>query len=123
MVIYLGRRLLDTSSGLPESHGGPGEAAARHAALALCLALHRVGFTKPTESPRLLVRSYRTFSPLPVPPEADIGGLFSVALSLTSRPVGVTDHPVLRSPDFPPAPACPWAAGTGDHPVHFETYN
>ena len=32
---------------------------------ALCLALHRVGFTKPIESPRLLVRSYRTFSPLP----------------------------------------------------------
>jgi hypothetical protein len=29
------------------------------------------------------------------------GGLFSVALSLISRPVGVTDHPVLWSPDFP----------------------
>ena len=33
---------------------------------------------------------------------APFGGLFSVALSLASRPVGVTDHPVLRSPDFPP---------------------
>ncbi len=31
----------------------------------------------------------------------DQGGLFSVALSLASRPVGVTDHPVLWSPDFP----------------------
>ena len=31
------------------------------------------------------------------------GGLLSVALSLTSRPVDVIDHPVLRSPDFPPA--------------------
>ena len=30
------------------------------------------------------------------------GGLLSVALSLTSRPVDVIDHPVLRSPDFPP---------------------
>lgn len=30
------------------------------------------------------------------------GGLLSVALSLTSRPVGVTNHPVLRCPDFPP---------------------
>ena len=30
-----------------------------------CLALRRVGFTKPDESPRLLVRSYRTVSPLP----------------------------------------------------------
>ena len=31
------------------------------------------------------------------------GGLLSVALSLVSRPGGVTDHPVLWSPDFPPA--------------------
>ena len=31
------------------------------------------------------------------------GGLLSVALSLTSRSVGVTHHPALRSPDFPPA--------------------
>jgi hypothetical protein len=29
------------------------------------------------------------------------GGLLSVALSLISRSVGVTDHPVLWSPDFP----------------------
>ncbi|GEM_PF-2474848 len=33
------------------------------------------------------------------------GGLLSVALALVSQPVGVTDHPVLRSPDFPPAKA------------------
>ena len=31
------------------------------------LALLRVGFTEPTGSPRSLVRSYRTVSPLPVP--------------------------------------------------------
>jgi hypothetical protein len=36
-------------------------------------------------------------SPLP------IGGLLSVALSLALRLVGVTHHPVLRRPDFPPA--------------------
>ncbi len=29
------------------------------------------------------------------------GGLFSAALSLISRSVGVTDHSALRSPDFP----------------------
>ncbi len=29
------------------------------------------------------------------------GGIFSVALSLGSLPVGVTHHPALRSPDFP----------------------
>jgi hypothetical protein len=32
-----------------------------------------------------------------------LGGLLSVALSLALRPVGVTHHRVLRSPDFPPA--------------------
>jgi len=31
-----------------------------------------------------------------------VGGLFSVALSVGSRPPGVTWHPALRSPDFPP---------------------
>ncbi len=30
------------------------------------------------------------------------GGLFSVALSFLSPGLGVTQHPVLRSPDFPP---------------------
>ena len=85
-----------------------------------------MGFTEPAESPRLLVRSYRTFSPLPDPrPGAEhlraaIGGVFSVALSLASRPVGVIDHPVLRSPDFPPAASCLTATPAGDRPVHFE---
>ena len=31
------------------------------------------------------------------------GGMFSVALSVGSRPPGVTWHPVHRSPDFPPS--------------------
>lgn len=39
------------------------------------------------------------------------GGLFSVALSLSLRTVGVTHHPALRSPDFPPA-----ADAAGDRP-------
>ncbi len=30
------------------------------------------------------------------------GGIFSVALSVGSRPPGITWHPVRRSPDFPP---------------------
>ena len=34
--------------------------------------------------------------------DSPIGGLFSVALSLSSRTVGVTHHRVLWSPDFPP---------------------
>ncbi len=42
------------------------------------------------------------------------GGLLSDALSLTSRPVDVIDHPVLRSPDFPPV--ITWV--TSDRPTH-----
>ena len=45
--------------------------------------------------------------------EQPFGGLLSVALSLASRPVDVIDHPVLRSPDFPPAPK-----RTSDRPTH-----
>ena len=47
---------------------------------------------------RTAVRSYRTVSPLP----SEDGGLFSVALSLTLRPVAVSNHPDPWSPDFPP---------------------
>jgi hypothetical protein len=42
------------------------------------------------------------FHPYRFRPEGQkVGGLLSVALSLVSQPVGVTDHPVLWSPDFP----------------------
>ncbi len=60
----------------------------------------------------------------------DDGGLLSVALSLISRSVGVTDHPVLRSPDFPlafckasghlinsPASLCVVRSGKSKHQV------
>jgi len=47
------------------------------------------------------VRSYRTLSPLPVP-QAAIGGLLSVALVVGFHRPGVTWHPALWSPDFPP---------------------
>jgi len=49
------------------------------------------------------VRSYRTLSPLPTTVETEAGGLLSAALSVGSRPPGVTWHPALWSPDFPPA--------------------
>jgi len=71
-----------------------------------CSALLPMGFTEPSRSPGLLVSSYLTVSPLPTGKPA--GGLFSVALSLASRPVGVTHHRTLWSPDFPPAEA--WTA-------------
>ena len=48
------------------------------------------------------VRSYRTLSPLPVYASIDLGGLLSVALAVGLRRPGVTWHPALWSPDFPP---------------------
>ena len=86
-----------------------------------CLALLPVGFTEPDRSPDLLVSSYLTVSPLPAGCPA--GGLLSVALSLTSRPVGVTHHCALWSPDFPPVDSAGsprrdiHTKSTGDHPV------
>ncbi|KTD76139.1 hypothetical protein Lwor_2257 [Legionella worsleiensis] len=57
------------------------------------------------------VRSYRTISPLPAyfdrvkrlsQHDKHVGGIFSVALSVGSHLPGVTWHPALWSPDFPP---------------------
>ena len=96
-VIHLGRRLPDGSCGLP---GG----LYRAGYPSPCSALLRVGFTEPPGSPRVLVRSYRTVSPLPVRsrfPGATIGGLLSAALSFGSPRLGVTQHPALWSPDVP----------------------
>ena len=64
--------------------------------------LHRVGFTKLPLSPTVLVSFYLTFSPLPAA-EGGLGGIFSVALSLESLPLGVTQHPAPRCSDFPQA--------------------
>ena len=75
------------------------------------MVLLRVGFTEPPASPRALVRSYRTVSPLPnddwmrsaVARDATSeGGLLSVALSVPSPGLGITQHAALWSSDFPP---------------------
>jgi hypothetical protein len=70
-----------------------------------CVALLPVGFAEPPGSPRALVRSYRTVSPLPV---RDRSGdrsrhrrLFSVALSCGLPRLGVTQHRARWSPDVP----------------------
>ena len=85
--------------------GPPGDCTRRcERATVPCLALLRVGFAEPPGSPRALVRSYRTVSPLPVTvrsPGRPIGGLFSVALSCGSPRLAVSQHPALRSPDLP----------------------
>jgi len=68
------------------------------------LVLLQVGFAVPPNVATGAVRSYRTVSPLPAARIAarDIGGLLSVALSVGSRPPGITWHLALWSPDFPP---------------------
>jgi len=77
------------------------------------LVLHRVGFTELPPSPAALVSSYLAFSPLPSAVTRVLGGVFSVALSLESLPLGVTQHPAPWSSDFPqasrrtPATVCP----------------
>ena len=96
-IIHLGRSSPIASSNLPGSPLGTGGGPK---ALLPYLVLLRAGFTVPRTVASRAVRSYRTFSPLPAPEGA--GGLFSVALSMGSRPPGVTWRPVRRSPDFPP---------------------
>src|SRR5690606_15734293 len=80
------------------------EPAARKIRVLPYLVLLQAGFTVPRNVATRAVRSYRTFSPLPARfKEARLGGIFSVALSMDSRPPGVTWRLVRRSPDFPPA--------------------
>ena len=62
------------------------------------------------------VSSYLAFSPLP---RQRRGGMFSVALSLGLPPVRVTNHPALRSSDFPLAAG--WQPATM-HPLHTQIF-
>ena len=62
------------------------------------LVLLRTGFSKLAVSPRQLVSSYLTVSPLP----AKSGRSAFCGTLRGSLPLGVTQHSALRSPDFPP---------------------
>ena len=93
-AISLGAASPQPSSGLPGNGTG--------SPIVPCLALLRTRFTEPTASPRPLVGSYPTVSPLP--PACAGGGLLSVALSRGLPRVGVTHRPALRSPDVPRHP-------------------
>src|SRR6187455_690091 len=90
MAIHLGRRFPGGSSGVPGPSAGRVNGT--------CFALHRTGFGKPAVSPRPLVGSYPTLSPLPV---VTTGGLLSVPLSVGFRRLGFPQRPALRCPDFP----------------------
>jgi len=92
MIIPLGSPLPVTSSSQPGGTGGP-PLTPPYSALLLA------GFTWHPVSPPDPVSSYLTLSPLPV----ETGGLLSVALSLGSPPLVITQRPALWSPDFPPS--------------------
>src|SRR5690606_11471517 len=97
----------DVAAGLvrpyPEAGIGAGHPGRRSDAP--CSVLLQMGFTMTGTVTRPPVSSYLTLSPLPrsaLPGEHRCGGgLLSVALSLGSPPVAVSDHLALRSPDFP----------------------
>ena len=105
-IIHLGRTSPYASSNLPGSPCGPHVQPKLHAPL---FGLAPSGVCRAVPVTSHAVRSYRTLSPLPLHPASSaserarmqIGGLLSVALSVGSRPPGVTWHSALWSPDFP----------------------
>ena len=88
-TIHLGHSSPNDSSSLPECNTGR--------VTALLFGLAPSGVYPATDVTISAVRSYRTISPLPT----EVGGIFSVALSIDSRRPGVTWHSALWSPDFP----------------------
>jgi len=106
--------LPDISCDLPGSLGGP-------PSYAPLFGLAPGGVCRIPRSPGELVRSYRTFSPLPGPKPAGLrpGGILSVALSFASPRLHVMKHPALRCSDFPLAPfaepAIVWVTPTVGH--------
>jgi len=104
-VIHLGRMSPCASSDLPGGTRGPRTAAKD------CpppyLVLLRVGFTLPPMLPPArcaLTAPFHPYLAFSGSRRKRNGGIFSVALSVGSRPPGVTWHPALWSPDFPPSP-------------------
>jgi len=92
-IISLGCRLPGLSSSLPEGltdRTDPWRGEPRLPSAWPCS-----GWGLPCQSSHLDLRCALTapFHPYLCPADRTIGGVFSVALSLASRPVGVTDHP------------------------------
>ena len=99
-IIHLGYASLHTSSNLPRPNAGStirslfglAPSGVYHATTCYhargALLPHHFNLTVPTYPPKE--------SPL------NLGGIFSAALSVGSRPPGVTWHYALWSPDFPP---------------------
>jgi hypothetical protein len=102
MVIPLGRRLPVGSSGLPRSNAGLQRACRGRTSPPPLFGLAPGGVCRASRSPDCWCALTAPFHPYLIPViYRAIGGMLSVALSLASRPVGVTHHRVLWSPDFP----------------------
>jgi len=95
MVIPLRRQLLDASSNQP---GNLGRAALKRPPIWFCSRWGLPSSRCHHRDGELLPRLFTLITP-----EAD--GIFSVALSLRSPPVRVTDHLALWSSDFPLIPS------------------
>ena len=103
-VIHLGCASPRTSSDLPGKGAGHAFAARERDDFPYSVLL-QVGFTLPPTLPPArcaLTAPFHPYRRAGCP--ARVGGVFSVALSVGSRPPGVTWHLALWSPDFPPRP-------------------
>jgi hypothetical protein len=103
-TIHLGRTSPCASSDLPGSPCGPQERTRRSARFPIW-SCSRWGLPCRRMLPPArcaLTAPFHPYLPRPVCTTRDIGGLLSVALSVGSRPPGVTWHLALWSPDFPP---------------------
>jgi len=122
-AIGLGPPLPAASNGLPGSAGGAGRAEGRPCGrpVLLYMAFLPVGFAVPGTSPPPRWALTPPFHPCLIPSTLAglraIGGLLSVALSLGLRPVGVTHHRALCSPDFPRRRTPAAAVATTDVPL------
>ena len=94
-IIYLGCQLPDTSSDLTRRVGGP---PLKPPPIRSCSGW---GLPGPGQSP-----GQRCALTAPFHPYLYKRRFISVALSLESPPLGVTQHPALRSSDFPQALTC-----------------
>jgi hypothetical protein len=99
-IIHLGRTSPYASSDLPGSPCGPQERARRPARFPIW-SCSRWGLPCRRMLPPARCALTAPFHPC-LHPRGHIGGLLSVALSVGSRPPGVTWHLALWSPDFPP---------------------
>jgi len=109
-IIHLGLPSPAASSDLPESTAGSG--------IAFLFGLAPGGVYLAAACYHLrgaLLPHHFTLTPLFTNEQP--GGIFSVALSVGSRPPGVTWHPALWSPDFPPHPRMERLPGRLPYPL------